>query len=368
MTDCTTTYVFAGGGTGGHIFPAIAIAEALAEHDTGARFEWLVSDREIDTKILTSRDRAHTPIPAKPFVVSPVGFARFIGSWGASVRAARERLRDAKTRGPAVLLAMGGFVCPPAVRAARAEHVPVALVNLDAVPGRANRWVAKRSQSVLSACPVDATAWDVVGPIVRAEARPSGDAATCRRALGLDPDLKTLFVSGGSQGAGSINDLIPAFANRHADTLNDWQILHQAGSGRADAVDRAYRDARVRAKTVEFIDRVGDAWGAADIAIARAGAGTVAEAWASRTPTIFFPYPHHADDHQRANARALEASGGGVILTDHVNASRNLAAHDATLADLIADTDHRAAMRAALAELGPSDGAARAAAVIAALA
>ncbi|MEQ8770802.1 MAG: glycosyltransferase [Phycisphaerales bacterium] len=366
MPERTSSYIFAGGGTGGHIFPAIALAEALAERQPDARFEWLVSDRTIDSTILSARDRAHTPIPAKPFVVSPMGLARFVGSWGASVRAARQRLQDAKAHGPAVLVAMGGFVCPPAVQAARAERVPVALVNLDAVPGRANRWVAKRAEHVISACP--AFGWDVVGPIVRAEALPSGDAAACRAALGLDPDVPTLFVSGGSQGAGSINDLIPAFARRSAEALRGWQILHQAGAGRSEPVERSYRDAGGRATVVEFIDRVGDAWGAADVAIARAGAGSVAEAWASRTPTVFFPYPHHADEHQRANAAALETAGGALILTDHADADRNLDAHAGTIAGLLADAGRRAAMRSALEGLGPSDGAARAAAVLADLA
>ncbi len=364
----SATYVFAGGGTGGHIFPAIAIAEALAERDAAARFEFLVSEREIDSRILSDRDRVHTPIPAKPFVVSPMGLARFVGSWGASVRAARERLRDASARGPAVLVAMGGFVCPPAVQAARAERVPVLLVNLDAVPGRANRWVAKRARTVVSACPAAGFGWDVVGPIVRAEARPSGDPRACRAALGLEPDARTLFVSGGSQGAGTINTLIPAFASAHAEALSGWQILHQAGAGRDAPVRQAYEDAGVRATVVEFIDRVGDAWGAADLAVARAGAGTVAEAWASRTPTVFFPYPHHSDGHQRANARVIEAGGGGLILTDHADTPRNLAAHDGTLGALMRDDDRLDAMRSALAGLGPHDGAERAASAISDLA
>lgn len=359
----TTTYLFAGGGTGGHIFPALAIAEELATRDPGARFSWLVSDRAIDAKILSERDRPYEALPAKPFVTSPAGLLRFATSWGPSVRAARAHLQAARAHGDVRLIAMGGFVCPPAVRAARAEGVPVALVNLDAVPGRANRWVAKRAARVITACPAAGHAWDPVGPIVRAEALPPGDARACRSALGLDPERPTLFVSGGSQGARSVNALVRAFVEAHADALRagGWQILHLTGDRSETDTAAACERAGVPARTLAFLGSIGNAWGAADLAIARSGAGSVAEAWASRTPTVFLPFPHHADDHQRLNADALVRAGGAMICTDRVEPDRNMTDHAQTVLALLADADRRAVMHDSLATLGPSDGAARAA-------
>ena len=352
-------FVFAGGGTGGHIFPALAIAERLRERCPGARAHFLVSERPLDAEILAKLAESHEPLPAKPLIKRPLALARFAMSWGPSVRAARAAIQSLRADGPVALVAMGGFVSPPAVQGARAERAPVTLVNLDAVPGLANRWVAKRAHDVVTSTPVPGRAWELVGPIVRRAALPPADAPECRRRLGLDPDRPTLFVSGGSQGARSINTLMPALARTHADALSVWQVVHQSGRDADPDLAGAYDAVGVRASVVEFIDAVGLAWGAADLAIGRAGAGTVAEAWATRTPTVFLPYPYHADEHQRRNAEPLASAGGAVILTDHIDPDANLAEHGPELADLLASADRRARMRQALEALGPADGADR---------
>lgn len=357
------TFIFAGGGTGGHIFPALAIAEQLRAADPGAAFLYLVSSRPLDAEVLAARGERFVPLPARPLLTSPLGVARFVGSWGPSVRAARGAIREAQGRGPH-LVAMGGFVCPPAVQAARAQRVPVSLVNLDAVPGLANRWAARRAGRVLTSAPVPGRRWEAVGPIVRAQALPGGTPGECRRRLGLDPDRPTLFVSGGSQGARSINRFMAAFARAEGSALAGWQVIHQTGPDAEGGLAEAYAAGGTGAMVVPFLTEVGLAWGAADLAVARAGAGSVAEAWASRTPTVFLPYPHHADEHQRANARPLEAAGGAVVVTDRIDPEANLAEHGAMLAALLSYAQRREAMRGALAGLGPADGAARVAAAL----
>lgn len=350
-------FIFAGGGTGGHIFPALAIAERLRERHPLARAHFLVSERPLDAEILTKLGESHDPLPAQPLIKRPLALARFAMSWGPSVQAARAAIRSLQTDGPVALVAMGGFVSPPAVRGALAERAPVTLVNLDAVPGLANRWVAKRAHDVVTSTPVPGRAWELVGPIVRRAALPPADAGACRSRLGLDHDRPTLFVSGGSQGARSINTLMYALARTNA--LAGWQVVHQTGRDADPELAGAYAAVGVRASVVEFIDEVGVAWGAADLALGRAGAGTVAEAWATRTPTVFLPYPYHADEHQRRNAEPLAAAGGALILTDRIDAEANLAEHGRVLADLLASADRRARMRTALEALGPADGADR---------
>lgn len=350
-------FVFAGGGTGGHIFPALAIAERLRERDPSARAHFLVSQRPLDAEILSRLGEAHGPLPAKPLIKRPLALARFAMSWGPSVRATRGTIRSLREGGPVALVAMGGFVCPPAVRGALAERAPVTLVNLDAVPGLANRFVARRAHDVVTSTPVPGRDWELVGPIVRRAALPPADAAACRERLGLDPGARTLFVSGGSQGARSINELMLALAREGA--LAGWQVVHQTGRDADPAIAEAYEAAGVRARVAEFFDEVGLAWGAADLAIGRAGAGTVAEAWASRTPTVFLPYPYHADEHQRRNAEPLAAAGGAVILSDRVDPAANLAEHRGALAGLLTDASRLTAMRDALGSLGPPDGADR---------
>ena len=144
--------LFAGGGTGGHIFPALAIAERL---DAASRRVFICSDRAPDAEILRKERADFRVIPAKPFGVRPRALVMFLRSWGPSVRAARAIIRQSRAGGAeATVVAMGGFVAAPVAQAARAEGVPVLLVNMDAVPGKANRWIARRAARVVTSAPV----------------------------------------------------------------------------------------------------------------------------------------------------------------------------------------------------------------------
>ena len=358
--------MFAGGGTGGHLFPGLAIAEEIVKRRPGARCVFLCSDRAIDAQILSAAKLGGAPVefkalPAKPVAVRPRAFMRFLASWGPSVRATRALIRAAA--GPVRLVSMGGFVAAPAVQGARAERVPVTLVNLDAVPGKANRWIANRAEAVFTAVPPARTygrhPWVEVPPIVRAQGLADRPAEDCRRELGLDPARPTLLITGASQGAGSINQMIVGFVNENASRLAGWQVIHQTGRDGVEDVRAAYGRASIPALVEPFLAKMGLAWGAADLAISRAGAGSVAEAWANRVPTIFMPYPYHKDEHQRFNAVPLERAGGAAIATDRIDPAANLREAGQALASRLADSASRAAMRSALERLGPVDGAAR---------
>jgi UDP-N-acetylglucosamine--N-acetylmuramyl-(pentapeptide) pyrophosphoryl-undecaprenol N-acetylglucosamine transferase len=376
MTTPRPTFVFAGGGTGGHIYPALAVARALRDLTPDPVVRFLVSQRPLDAAILTRElppggPWSFAPIPAQPFSTRPAGFYRFVTRWGEAVRAARAELRAAKQQGPVVLGAFGGFVAAPAAQAARVERVPALLVNLDAVPGKANRWIAGRVRRVLTASRLapgcERPGWEVIPPIVRPEALAPEPPARCRASFDLDPDRPTLLVTGGSQGAGSINALLAALAALPESPLRAWQVIHQTGAKAADAARSAYERAGVRAWVGEFIESMGRAWGAADLAICRAGAGNVAEAWANRVPCVFLPYPHHRDQHQAHNARALADAGGAVIAPDAIDPQANLQRHADTLRALLTDHARLGAMHNALGALGPADGAAQAARALAAL-
>ncbi len=354
-------FLFAGGGTGGHIFPAQAISEEITRLDPAARSIFLCSDRPLDAEILRRAAADFRVVPAKPFGLSPGRLIRFAGSWGAAIRAVRAAIRDARRGGAEpTLIAMGGFVAAPAARAARAERCPVVLVNLDAVPGKANRWIARRAARVFTAAPVArAGRWTEVPPIVRSSARTGRDPADCRSCLGLDPQRPTLLVTGGSQGARSINTLIARLLGDQPALFAGWQVIHQCGRDEEQPARAAFDAARIPAIVRAFIDEMGIAWGAADLAVSRAGAGSVAEAWANAVPTIFLPYPFHRDGHQRANTEVLVDAGAAIVSTDRIDADRNLADVGKTLADLMRDSACRAVMRAAFASLGPADGAER---------
>jgi len=355
-----TTFLFAGGGTGGHVFPALAIAEHLPP---GSPCAYLVSERPIDRRILEPRGVAFHPIPARPFGLRPATLTSFIAHWGQSVRAARAVIREARNAGPVRLIATGGFVAAPAAQAARVERVPLTLVNLDAAPGKANRWIARHARRVFTAAEApefESRGWVRIRPIVRREAIAPGTPAQCRRTFDLDPDRPTLLVTGASQGAASINGLATALARAHAREWVDagWQIIHQTGRGGVDEVASAYRQAGITAVVREFLDPMGPAWGSASVALSRAGAGSVAEVWANRVPTLFLPYPWHRDRHQRFNAEPLRRAGACLVEDDLVDPARNLGRAGAALWSLMTDADARARMEARLEALGPADGAA----------
>lgn len=365
----STTFIFAGGGTGGHIYPGLAIAQQLLAAGPDCAAHFMCSSRPLDAEILraeleTMGHAAFTPIDAAPFGLSPARLLKFLPAWGKSVKQSGAIIRGAQSRGPVHLIAMGGFVAAPAVHAARTLNVPVTLVNLDATPGLANNWIAKRAARVVTALPVPGRAWHVVGPIVRAQAMPPADTATCRQRLGLDPHKPTLLVTGASQGASSINQAMARLVTDRPAHLAGWQVLHQTGNRDTEELKKAYHRADIPAIVEPFVREMGLWWGAADAAISRAGAGSVAEVWASRVPTIFMPYPYHKDQHQKANAIPLIESGGAVLLEDRIDPAANAAPLATTLVGFIRNPSRLIAMRAALEKLGPADGAARVAAIL----
>lgn len=391
----STTYLFAGGGTGGHIFPAIAIAEELLARDAASRCRFLVSSRPLDEKILRGQklaiqDRQISPefdtIPAQPFGLRLRSLLRFLNSWGKSVRTVRRIIRDAKENSNVVLVAMGGFVAAPCVQAARAEKVPIVLVNLDAVPGKANRWIGRHAHDIVTAAPIAPhlkgtwQKWKQIAPIVRRGAAWIASKREARIALGLNPDRPTLMITGGSQGAGTINAFVRDFVSTaeveqgslRCGQQDGWQILHQVGPQQSDsAIDESlrtlYREKGIPAVVSAFVDNLGVWWGASDLVICRSGAGNVGEVWANKVPALFLPYPFHKDEHQKFNAGTLEQSGGAIVLKDTAS-SENLRTAGPVLASLLIDTAKLNAMQSALETLGPADGATRAADMISSIA
>jgi len=257
-------------------------------------------------------------------------------------------------------VAMGGFVSGPAVAAARAAGVRSVLVNLDAVPGKANRFLAPKCDRVLTVYPTDCLGQaEAVAMPLRLGCLSDGEQAADRRALGLEPTLNTLLVTGASQGATSLNELMADLIRRHvfAKAMEGWQVLHLCGKDGAGELARAYERAEIPAKVLAFCHEMGRAWGAADLAISRAGAGSVAEAAANGVPSVFFPYPYHKDQHQRLNAEPFANAGGAVIAEDMIDPQRNAAKHLACLTNLLTDDDRRAAMSSAMCAEAGGDGA-----------
>jgi UDP-N-acetylglucosamine--N-acetylmuramyl-(pentapeptide) pyrophosphoryl-undecaprenol N-acetylglucosamine transferase len=350
--------VFAGGGTGGHISPGLAIAERLASIEPGVRPFFACSERPIDAEMLGNAGAEFAPIAASPVALRPAGLWRFLRDWRKGKAQAARILAERKV---SWVVALGGFVTGPVVAAAVAARVPVLLVNLDARPGRANRWVARRATRVVSAVETPESpgfAREIVGMPIRRTAIAPGDALSCREELGLKAGLPTLFVTGASQGASSLNELLRAMLARRREAFAGWQVFHLSGPSDVESLRGAYAEAGVPARVEAFTHRIGLAWGAADLALSRAGANSVAEAAENAVPTLFAPYPYHKDAHQAANAEPLVRAGGAAIGTDAIDPGRNLEGLGRTLAELLTDPARRRAMRESLERNRPGDAAA----------
>ncbi len=383
------TVLLVGGGSGGHIYPNLAVAERLP---AGVTPHLVISDRAVDRRIAEASGLAFTILPAAPLSVKPRVRLRFLREYRRGRSAMRRLVRDTQA---GAVLATGGFVSGPAVAAAAAAGVPTALISLDAVPGKANRVAARKATAVFCAYPPAAGSRPLhrpnshqgqttqnqaegnspsereggtIGfPLRRAAvAEDAVTAGQARRHYGLDPDRPTLLVFAGSQGARTINRALVELAS-HATTrrmLEGWQLLHVTGGDGPDhaAAVSAYRTAELPAAVIVFCDRMDLAWRAAEAAVTRAGAGTVAEAWANAVPCVMLPYPFHMDQHQRHNAAPLLALPGGpgaVVADDQVDPPQNRAMLGEVLQPLLSDADRREAMRSALRATPPGDAAER---------
>ncbi|MCC7406750.1 MAG: glycosyltransferase [Phycisphaeraceae bacterium] len=376
------TIVFAGGGSGGHIFPNLAVIERLREMSVAFTPHLIISQRPVDAQIVATHHLAATSIPAQPFTPKPWQWPAWYSAWRQSVSAVKTVLARYQVN---CVVATGGFVSAPALAAAQSLNIPNALVSLDAVPGKANRLMARKAGQIFTAYPVAdwPNARTIDAPLRRAAIGPD-DRAQAKRQLGLDPDRPVLAVFGGSQGAGTLNRLLAQlaatpevqsvltgqaapqratigindFTGKFDDAPKAWQIFHAAGADDVATVHAAYTQAGLQARVVPFCDRMDLAWSAADLAISRAGASSVAEAWANATPTVFLPYPFHKDEHQRLNAQPLADLGGAVIYRDLVDPADNAQQIAGPLISLLSNGVWRKTMTDAMTQHPPTDGAA----------
>ncbi|MBT8485116.1 MAG: UDP-N-acetylglucosamine--N-acetylmuramyl-(pentapeptide) pyrophosphoryl-undecaprenol N-acetylglucosamine transferase [Phycisphaerales bacterium] len=356
----TPVALFAGGGSGGHLSPALAVWERLRESTPSVRAIFACSERAIDARMLLAAETDFRPLPARPAALRPGGLVRFIDGFRRSRRQVRGWMRAEPID---VVLALGGFVAAPVVAAARDERVPVILLNLDDPPGRANRWIARRSDDVWSAIGLrgdPSFASRITGLPLRhcAVAGPERTAGVCRTQLGLAPDRLTLLVTGASQGAKSLNTLMEVIASRASKLLRGWQVLHLSGPRDETTLREHYAAAGIPARVIPFLDEMGLAWGAADVAISRAGANSVAEIVANAVPTLFLPYPYHRDQHQRNNARPLVDAAAARLETDRIEADANLTAIRPVLSEMLLSAPVRARLRRNLEALRGGDAAA----------
>lgn len=339
------TILLVGGGSGGHIYPNLALVEALQQRGMAVQPHLLISSRPLDRQIATDTGLAFTTLPARPWSMDPRSWPAWMLAWHASIRIVTTLI--ARYR-PAAVAATGGFVSAPVLAAARRNRIPAALISLDAVPGKANQLMRSKADKLFTVYPV--AEWPMaqtIGYPLRRSAVGPPDPAAARRHLGMEPSRPLLLICGGSQGAATLNRMIePLMANGPvAAALHEWQVLHITGHDGDATVAKAYRSAAVRAQVVDYLPRMDLAWAGAELAISRAGAGSVAEAWANAAPTIFLPYPFHRDEHQRLNAQPLVEMDAAVVYRDLIDPAGNAGQLAGPLTALLTNGSWRHSMR-----------------------
>ncbi|HUO08643.1 MAG TPA: UDP-N-acetylglucosamine--N-acetylmuramyl-(pentapeptide) pyrophosphoryl-undecaprenol N-acetylglucosamine transferase [Phycisphaerae bacterium] len=371
-TSKTLRVVMAGGGTGGHLYPGLAVAEALRSlaeaKGMGLELTWAATPRAVDQRLLSGFGEGYVKQPVQPLVKSIGKLIGFVKGWRESCGIWGRRFMSPEQR-PDCVVALGGYAAGPAAYVAGKRGVPVVLLNPDALPGLANRFLIKRATTV-----VTQWAWGAAGvggreyakhikgkvkalgcPIRAELVGRSREEGAAR--LGIDAGKKTLVVTGASLGAKTINEAVLVFletaAHREALVAGGWQIVHLAGVEQAEGVRAAYAKwPEVHVKVIDYCDDMASVWAVADAAIARAGASTCAELTACGVPAILLPYPFHKDMHQKANAMELVRAGAAFIVDDAKEASANASAIKPALESLLYDEELRDRMAEAARVVG----------------
>jgi UDP-N-acetylglucosamine--N-acetylmuramyl-(pentapeptide) pyrophosphoryl-undecaprenol N-acetylglucosamine transferase len=310
--------MIAGGGTGGHISPGIAVAEALERLEPGTEVYFMGRRGSIEERLVGRTGRDFVAVPSKglrrglyagnlavPFVVG-AGYLKAM-----TVLASRR---------PHAAVGTGGFVSLPPMVAALSLGVPVALQEQNSYPGLATRVLSSRAAVVHTSFEETASRLprarkiELSGNPVRSGFE-DADRAGARRRLGLETDTRVALFVGGSRGAARINDAVSQAAPRMREA--GVVLIVQTGHEQIEQVRRALEAAGATAVVEPFFDDMASAYAASDLVVSRSGATAIAEIELVGRPSVLVPYPHATEDHQTKNARAVERAGAAIVIPDN---------------------------------------------------
>jgi len=321
--------VFAGGGTGGHLFPALAVADALRERFPDRTIWFIGSRRGLEQRLVPRAGYSLRALPLEGLKGRhALGKLRAVAAAGMAVVRCLAWLAAAR---PGLVVGVGGYASGPGLLAASLLRLPTMVMEQNHFPGATNRWLARRVDAVCVPSAAARARFGGIGIItgnpVRAEFTRIGDPPD-------GPALRVL-VFGGSRGARALNRAVAAALPELARLEEPPIVVHQTGPDDVAAAcdsERSYPADRY--ETLPFLDDMPQRMAAADLVVCRAGATTLAELTAAGRPAILVPYPYAADDHQRHNAEALQATGAAVVIRDADLAGARLAA---AVSDLASD-------------------------------
>lgn len=345
MSDERRTVLFAGGGTAGHVFPALAVARELERLDPTVEPVFVGTEDRLEGRLVPEAGfRLHhidvLPVPRR----LSLGLLKVPSALRSSVRACVDIATAERAVGA---ITFGGYVSFPLDWASARLQLPLVIHEQNSVPGLANRFASRWADRIAVTFPGSADRFRhpekvaVTGNPVREEMLALDQDARreeARRHFGLRPDRATLLVFGGSQGARAINQAAVGSYGRWSQPER-IQILHAAGQNLHREAAAGWEKARAAGpgplvRCVDFIDDMAAAYAAADAVVCRAGATSIAELTALGKPAVLVPYPHATADHQLHNGRALEQAGGAIVIEDDdLDATRLVAAVEPWLVD-----------------------------------
>jgi UDP-N-acetylglucosamine--N-acetylmuramyl-(pentapeptide) pyrophosphoryl-undecaprenol N-acetylglucosamine transferase len=346
MTKQSIHIVFSGGGTGGHLFPGLAVAERLSEEIANLRVTFAGSGKPFEQKHVASAGFEYLALPCRPLPRKAGEAVSFIVENLAGYFAARRCLKDERVD---AVVGLGGYASVPMGRAAARTGTPLVLLEQNVVPGRATQWLAKKAdlictsypeteEHLLGHCPVRCTG----NPVRRDFLRFRGNRTDAARQL---------VVLGGSGGALAINENVPRALYKLRDQLTGWKIIHQTGESGCRATQLLYKKLAIEAAVLPFLHEIPRQLQSADLVVCRAGGTTLAELATVGAPAVLIPYPNAKDDHQRKNATVFAQAGAASIVEEPVAPGRLDDALVEKLQPLFSDAEKRREMSAAMALL-----------------
>ncbi len=346
-----TRIVFAGGGSGGHLMPGMAVAEGLTRRLPGCEIHFITSPRGIDSRILKESSFRSTSIPMTPLKTHPVELVRFSSGFAASMQSLK---RMWSTTRPDLVVGLGGFTSVPVGLTAWHRGTPLVLLEQNVVLGRATALLSRLADRVCVSFEKTASHLPrgqhicVTGNPVRAEISRVAQLSPCSS----NEADRVLLVLGGSQGAVGLNSMVLTSLDRMRSRFSDWRVIHQTGERDTARVRAAYRQLGIAAEVAAYFDDLPQKYREARLVISRAGATTLAELACCGLPAVLVPYPGSARNHQERNAEVFVKAGAAAVVSEGAGAA---AALSRALQAVLVDPHRSQRMATAMRSLARAD-------------
>lgn len=341
--------IVTGGGTGGHLFPALAVAGAIRKRYAGSEVLFIGTGRQIDERILADKGVARKVIHFSG--IKGLGMSGLLHAASRLPLALVQSLLIIRQFKPDMVFGVGGYVTGPVLVAAKLLRVPICIHEQNSVPGLANRLAGKLADRVCISLPCQPffarQKTILTGNPVREEIL---QAANNKKETGNDP--RTLLVLGGSQGARRVNELVLAAVKNLQAQGQQFRVIHQTGINDEEKVRKGYEESFISAEVASFFSDMADLYSRADLVVSRAGATTLAELAVMGRPAILIPFPFAADDHQTTNAGYYVDGAGAIMMQEKGLTGSKLAKE---IQSVVQNRARLAEMAGAMGKMGRAD-------------